>query len=96
MFPIVNVNLGNAYDGETGNFVTAVGGAGLYFVYVHFQVDRGEHTVMDIRRNGVTLCQMAENDGTANGVTGGSCAATVVLQEGKRNFNYPSVGQCLP
>ena len=87
VFPIVNVNLGDGYNGGTGEFVTPVGGAGLYFVYVHFQVDRGEHTLMDIRRNGVTLCQMAENDGTANGVPGGSCAATVVLQEGKRNIN---------
>ena len=86
VFPIVNVNLGNGYDGETGDFVTPVGGAGLYFFYVHFQVDQGEHTLMDIKRNGVTLCQMAEADGNANGWPGSSCGATVVLEEGRRNI----------
>ena len=89
VFPIVKVNLGNGYDGETGDFVTPVGGAGLYFFYVHFQVDQGEHTLMDIKRNGVTLCQMAEADGNANGWPGSSCGATVVLEEGKRNIYCP-------
>ena len=88
VFPIVNVNLGNGYNGETGNYVTPVGGAGLYFFYVHFQVDRGEYTLMDVRLNGVILCQMAENDGQANGVPGGSCGATMILEEGNENIKY--------
>ena len=46
---VVNVDLGDGYNGGTREFVTPVGGAGLYFVYVHFQVDRVEHTLMDIR-----------------------------------------------
>ena len=83
VFPIVNVNLGNGYNGETGEFFTPVGGAGLYFFYAHFQVQQGERAQMDIRVNGSRICQMAENDGSANGYPGSSCGAAVVLEEGK-------------
>ena len=86
VFPIVN--LGNGYKRETGNYVTPVGGAGLYFFCVHFEVDRGEYTLMDVRLNGVIFCQMAENDGQANGVPGGSCGATMILEEGNENIKY--------
>ena len=83
VFPIVNVILGNGYNSETGNFVTPLGGAGLYFFYTHFQLQRGEYVQIDIRVNGMRLAQMVENDGNANGYPGGSCGAAVVLDEGK-------------
>ena len=83
VFPIVNVNLGNGYNAETGDFVTPVGGAGLCFFYIHFQVDQGEKTQMDIRVNGERLVQMAESDGNVNGWPGGSCGVATVLEEGK-------------
>ena len=60
VFPIVNLNLGNGYNAGTGNFITPVGGAGLYYFYAHFQVQQGERVSMEIRRDGVTLCHMAE------------------------------------
>ena len=47
----VNLNIGNAYDSETGKFTIPADGAGLYYFYVHFMVDEGEVAEFIIRHN---------------------------------------------
>ena len=59
--------MGNGYSEDTGDFITAVRVAKLYFFYVHFQVQQGERTKMDIRVNVKRLVQKAEDNGSANG-----------------------------
>ena len=41
VFPNINVNIGNGYDGTTGEFTVPSGGTGLYYLYAHFLFDRG-------------------------------------------------------
>ena len=56
VFPIVEVNLGDGYNSETGQFTVPPGGAGVYFVYFFTLVSPGEFAQFHIRRTGVILC----------------------------------------
>ena len=83
VFPMVNINLGNGYNAETGDFLTVVGGVGLTSSIFISRYRKGERTQMDIRVNIQRLVQMAEDDGSANGWHGSSCGAAALLEEGK-------------
>ena len=81
IYPIVNVNLGNGYNADTGDFTVPPGADGLYFFYAHFQLDVGKSAQIDIRHNGARLCTMAEDESIGGDFPGSSCAATVLLQQ---------------
>ena len=82
IYPIVNVNIGNGYNADTGDFTVPPEADGLYFFYAHFQLEAGKSAQIDIRLNGARLCTMAEDEGNGGDHPGSSCAATVLLQEG--------------
>ena len=46
IFDCVNVNLGSCYNVETGQFTTPSDGAGLYYIYAHFEGDDVESARM--------------------------------------------------
>ena len=82
IFPNINVNIGNGYNGATGEFTVPSGGAGLYYFYGHFVFDTGESVWIRLQVNDGDIC-VAYEDGR-NGPTygGSSCGAVVLLQEG--------------
>ena len=74
------------YNPSTGEFTAPPGGAGLYYFYVHAQVDHGEYARFNLKRNSETLCTL-EGDNSQNGADDydtGTCAATAMLNEGKK------------
>ena len=83
LFPNVNVNLGEGYNAETGQFVTSSGGAGLYYFYVHVLVGSGKFAWINIRHNGINVAMMNEDENLGGDVPSGSCGAVIMMEEGK-------------
>ena len=82
IFPNINVNIGNGYDGTTGEFTVPSGGAGLYYLYGHFLFDRGKAVTTRMQVNDADLCVAYEDGIEAPSYGGSSCGAVVPLQEG--------------
>ena len=82
VFPNINVNIGNGYDGATGEFTVSSGGAGLYYIYAHFLFQRGKLVWIRMQVNDADLCVAFEDGANAPSYGGGSCGAVVALQEG--------------
>ena len=83
VFPFVNVNLGNGYNGATGVFTVPPGGDDLYCFHTHYLVQAGESAGFGIDRNEELLC-VAQGDGTNGGdYSATSCGAATTLNEGK-------------
>ena len=73
------------YDRSTGVFTLPSDGAGLYYFYVHVLVDAGEYAYFNLKRNNEILCSMkGDNNGNGDDNDTGTCAATVMLNEGKK------------
>ena len=60
-------------------------GAGLYYLYVHGLVQRGEYAEFTIRQNGGLLCMTLGDDDSSDGYdySSTSCGAVVLLEEGE-------------
>ena len=82
VFPNINANIGNGYDGATGEFTVPSGGAGLYYIYAHFLFQTGKLVWIRMQVNDVDLCVAFEDGVNAPSYGGGSCGAVVPLQEG--------------
>ena len=82
VFPNINVNIGNGYDGSTGQFTVPPGGDGLYYLYAHFLFNRGKLVWIRMQVNDLDLCVAFEDGVNAPSYGGGSCGAVVPLQEG--------------
>ena len=94
IFDQMNLNLGNGFDNNTGEFVVPSDGAGLYFVCVHVGIDDDEYVTMtsvqddvtiiegDIAEgdNGVFMCQPYEDNTLSGDYGASSCGAFVVLE----------------
>ena len=84
VFPELDVNLGNGYNNQTGEFTVPPEGAGVYFLFFHTLVEEGELGNFYIARNGDPLCS-AYGDHNAFGSDwpATSCGAVYILNEGK-------------
>ena len=82
IFPNINVNIGNGYDGSTGEFTVPSGGAGLYYLYGHFLFDRGNAVTIRMQVNDGDICVAYEDGQNAPSFGGSSCGAVLALQEG--------------
>ena len=78
-FGNINVNIGDAYNGETGQFTVPSGGAGLYYFYVHLVMEITGNGQFDIRHNGNATCNAFTSASHGDGF---SCGGVIVLQEG--------------
>ena len=56
VFPNINTNLGDGYNGATGQFTVPADADGLYYFYVHFLYDLGNRILARIQVNGDDLC----------------------------------------
>ena len=82
VFDEINVNLGNGYNEETGQFIVPAESAGVYFIYAHFENAFGENVLIKIRQNEVTVCR-AYGDGDSGADTAAfSCGFVGVLHTG--------------
>ena len=85
VFPNIEENRGNGYDGVTGEFTVPAGGAGVYYFYAHFLcAPGGEWVSMHLRQNGDQKCVAFTSDST--GYSNYSCGVVIVLQEGRYTF----------
>ena len=90
IFPNIQENLGNGYDGTTGQFTVPPGGSGVYYFYVHFlSAPGGEYVSMHIRDNGDPK-YIAFTSGST-GYSKCSCGAVIVLQEGRYSKSLPKI-----
>ena len=83
VFGNVNVNIGNGYDGSTGQFTVPPGGDGLYYLYGHFAGHPSMWYRLALRKNGSTLCIAWEDENTGGDNPASSCGAVTVLYEGE-------------
>ena len=74
------------YDSSIGVFTVSSGHAGLYYFYVHVLVDEGEFARFGLKRNDEKLCGLVgDNNNTGAGdFATGTCATTVMLNEGNK------------
>ena len=68
------------YNSETGEFTVSLGGAGLYYFFVHVHCDGGEEVTIAIRQDRDFVCRAYA--GTRDVVNSASCGAAVALGEG--------------
>ena len=67
-------------------FTVPSGGAGLYYFYVHVLVSVGEEADFRLEKNHELLCGLLGDNsaGGARDYDTGTCAATVMLDEGNK------------
>ena len=56
IFPLVDVNLGNGYNAETGEFTVPAGGSGLYYFHFHTLVEDGLSADFSINHSQAEIC----------------------------------------
>ena len=85
IFPSVDVNLGDGYNSETGEFTVPSGGAGVYFFYFYTLVEDGLFTDFCVDSVGVSqICRaIGDLDILGYDQPTATCGAVYAVNEGK-------------
>ena len=84
VFLELDVNLGNGYNNETGEFTVPPGGAGVYFLFFYTLIGLGELAQFIVARNGDDLCRAyGDHDTVGNDYPAASCGTVAMLDEGE-------------